>query len=131
MRWRWSPLFETDPIGGPDKQPIYANAVLVVDGQKLAELKPSESAALLLLEKFLDIEKTFGRDRKSTLIPWGPRSLDIDFLAWGGLQVEHPDLILPHPRLIERSFVVVPLAAALTCDSNAPRRISPQKDWPN
>ena len=129
LRWRWSPLFETDAIGGPSGQPAYINAVLVVDGPRLSSLNPSKKAALNLLERFLKIEKDFGRDRNNPSIKWGPRSLDLDFLAWGGLQVEHKNLTLPHPRLIERSFVILPLAEALTNHCKKPRRISPQLNW--
>jgi 2-amino-4-hydroxy-6-hydroxymethyldihydropteridine diphosphokinase len=129
FRWRWSPLFETDAIGGPNGQPPYINAVLVVDGPRLSSLNPSKKAALNLLERFLKIEKDFGRDRNSSSIKWGPRTLDLDLLAWGGLHVDHKDLTLPHPRLIERNFVILPLAEALKTDAKALRRIPPQANW--
>ena len=129
LRWRWSPLFETDPVGGPSNQDAFINAVLVVDGQKLSTLKPSEKAANNLLERFLKIERNFGRNRQTSNIRWGPRSLDLDLLAWGGLQVKNEFLSLPHPRLIERSFVVVPLGEALNKGINKPRRIPPQESW--
>ena len=130
LRYRWSPLFETDPVGGPADQPAYLNAVVVVDGALLEGLKPCESLALALLEQLLALEKRFGRDRQASQLRWGPRCLDLDLLAWGGLHVQHQVLTLPHPRLIERSFVVVPLAAALTVHAEPPRRISPHADWP-
>jgi len=130
LRCRWSPLFETDPVGGPTEQPAYINAVLVVDGPQLAAMQPCEAAALLLLEKLLALEKRFGRDRQLTMLRWQPRSLDLDLLAWGGLHVQHEALTLPHPRLIERSFVVVPLAAALSAGGEMTRRIPPDLDWP-
>ncbi len=129
IRWRWSPLFETDPIGGPKGQPQYINAVVIVDGPKLELLKPTKQAAIKLLEKFLDLEKQFGRDRTSCAISWGPRSLDIDMLAWGALHLKEENLTLPHPRLIERSFVLIPLAAALDTYDKQPRRIAPQENW--
>ncbi len=129
LYWRWSPLFETDPIGGPNDQDSYVNAVLVVDGPKLSSLTPSEKPAINLLERFLKLEKKFGRDRNSSKIRWGPRPLDLDFLAWGGLQVSHERLTLPHPRLIERSFVIVPLGEALSQGIRKPRRLPPQKSW--
>ncbi len=129
LRWRWSPLFETEPMGGPMDQPTYINAVLVVDGPRLSALKPSQKYALNLLERFLKIEKDFGRDRETSSMRWGPRSLDIDLLAWGALHIAHKDLTLPHPRLIERNFVVLPLAAALNNGSKQPRRIPPQMNW--
>jgi len=129
LRWRWSPLFETDPIGGPSKQPAYINAVLVVDGKRLSALKPSKKAALNLLERFLKIEQAFGRDRQSSDIRWAARSLDLDLLAWGALHIDDKTLILPHPRLIERDFVIVPLAEALKNCDKQPRRIPPQIQW--
>ena len=129
LRLRWSPLFETEPIGGPADQPSYINAVLVVDGARLSSLTPSEKAAINLLERFLIIEKSYGRDREKTNIRWGPRSLDIDLLAWGALHIQNKVLTLPHPRLIERDFVVLPLAEALNNGSKKPRRIPPQENW--
>ncbi len=129
LRWRWSPLFETDPIGGPSNQASYINAVVVVDGRMLSALKPNKKAAINLLERFLKIEKDYGRDRQKSNIRWGPRSLDIDLLAWGGLHVASELLYLPHPRLIERNFVAVPLGEALNIGCNAPRRITSNLEW--
>ena len=102
----WSPLYQTKPLGGPSNQPDYINAVLVVRGGNLSKLIPSVVAARDLLKRLSKIEIEFGRDRKSKAIKWGPRSLDIDLLAWGGLQIKNKTLTLPHPLLIERSFVV-------------------------
>ena len=100
-----------------------------MDGPILSALKPSEKAAINLLERFLKIEKVFGRDRTSSNIRWGPRSLDLDLLAWGKLHVQNELLTLPHPRLIERNFVVVPLGEALNHGCSAPRRIPSQLKW--
>ncbi len=130
LQWRWSPLFETDPVGGPCNQPTYINAVVLVDGSTLSTIQPSKTAALLLLKKLLKLEQKFGRLRSLPEIRWGPRCLDIDLLAWGGLQIQHPQLTLPHPYLIERDFVVVPLAAALTQNRKAPRKIAKSQNWP-
>ena len=130
LRFRWSPLFATKPIGGPSNQADFINAVLVIDGPSMDLLDQSKKAILNLLKKTLLLEKEFGRDRTHSSIIWGPRSLDIDLLAWGGLQVKHKDLILPHPRLIERSFVITPLAAILNSNQNsAPKRLKPQPGW--
>ena len=125
----WSPLFETDAVGGPENQPNYINAALVVKSQANSLNQPSEKTALVLLKKFLDLEKKYGRDRKSNLIKWGPRSLDIDFLFWGGLKVKHKQLILPHPRMLERTFVLIPLAEALSKGNTLPRKISSPNQW--
>ncbi len=130
LEWCWSSLYETTPIGGPSQQNPYINAVLVVNGERLASVIPCESAARNLLERFLKIEKDFGRDRKTTEIRWGPRSLDLDLLGWGSLQVHQKDLILPHPRLLARSFVIVPLGEALTQKESQPPFIKTKLDWP-
>ncbi len=130
MRFRWSPLFETNPLGGPSNQPKFVNAVVVVDGEKLQALKPSAKNALDLLEKFLALERDYGRDRKKTSMKWGPRSLDLDLLAWGDLNLQSTKITLPHPRIFERNFVVIPLAAAMNQDNQKLIKISPQDNWP-
>ncbi len=129
LRYRWSPLFETDPIGGPPKQPLFINAVLVVDGDSLALLNPHEENAINLLERFLKLEKDFGRNRQDSKDHWGPRCLDIDLLAWGNLQIKNQFLTLPHPRLIERDFVIIPLGEALNKNTTGPRRLPPSLNW--
>jgi len=129
LRFRWSPLFETKAIGGPCDQPDFINAVLVVDGEFFSSLIPSQKQAIDLLERFLKLERLFGREKRETSIHWGPRTLDIDFLAWGELQVNTQNLILPHPRLTERNFVLVPLVSALSSTQCSPKRIPPQHGW--
>ncbi len=129
LRWRWSPLYETEPIGGSANQPQYINSVVVVDGAKLSALSPNKLAAINLLGRLLAIEKSFGRYRPSASPRWEPRCLDIDLLAWGDLQVQQKNLTLPHPRIIERNFVVVPLGEALSIGSKKPRRLPPQINW--
>ena len=92
-----SPVYETDPVGGPE-QPEYLNAVVAVDTDRTAR-------ELLELSKRLEDEA--GR------VPgerWGPRPLDVDVLLVGDDEVDEPDLVVPHPRLYERAFVMVPLA---------------------
>ncbi len=90
-----SPVYETDPVGGPD-QPDYLNAVLVADGPH---------SPRTLLERALAVENAFDRVRE---VRWGPRTLDVDVIAVGDLVVEEPDLQVPHPRAAERAFVLVP-----------------------
>ena len=106
---RWSALHETVPVGGPQDQPPYWNAVLFVDGVKT---QPNEANALELLDAFQSLEQDFGRDRLREQ-RWGPRTLDLDFLFWGELRLEHPRLVLPHPRMHLRSFVLEPLLQAM------------------
>ena len=92
-----SPLYETDPVGGPEGQPPYLNAVVELD----TDLGPRD-----LLEVGQRLEAEAGRVRTER---WGPRTLDVDVLLVGDLVVDEPDLQVPHPRLWDRSFVLVPL----------------------
>lgn len=80
-------------------QPDFYNQVL--------EFKIPNGTPEMLMKKLLNIEKTMGRDRTT---PKGPRVIDLDILFWGESEISTPDLTVPHPRLFERSFVVLPLA---------------------
>lgn len=91
--------YRTPPWGVED-QPAFVNLCLAV----ATELTPRN-----LLAVAQDVERAFGRDRAKER-RWGPRPLDIDLLAYDDLTLDEPDLILPHPRLFERAFVLVPLA---------------------
>ncbi len=95
---RRSSLYSTAPVGFA-AQPRFVNAVVALE----TELEPRE-----LLEGLLAIEQEFGRDR-SAGIANGPRTLDLDILLFGGLKISAPGLEIPHPRLPERAFVLVPL----------------------
>jgi 2-amino-4-hydroxy-6-hydroxymethyldihydropteridine diphosphokinase len=101
---RWSPLFRTAPVGGPPDQPAYLNAALLTHPAVPAD----PAAAQQLLRGLQALEQRFARQRRER---WGPRSLDLDLLWWGPLRCRGPALELPHPRLLERSFVLAPLAA--------------------
>ncbi|QRN81491.1 MAG: 2-amino-4-hydroxy-6-hydroxymethyldihydropteridine diphosphokinase [Nocardiopsis sp. BM-2018] len=90
-----SPVYETAPVGGPE-QGAFLNAVLVVD----AEGEPKE-----LLELARSAERAFERVRE---VRWGPRTLDVDVIAFGGLTDDDPELTLPHPRAHLRAFVLRP-----------------------
>jgi 2-amino-4-hydroxy-6-hydroxymethyldihydropteridine diphosphokinase len=89
----------TPPWGGTD-QPPFVNLALVVE----TTLTPRA-----LLGRALGVEAMFGRDRSKEQ-RWGPRILDIDVIAFDGLEINEGGLILPHPRLFERAFVLAPLA---------------------
>ncbi|MHB1536241.1 MAG: pantoate--beta-alanine ligase [Acidimicrobiales bacterium] len=93
-----SPLYETDPVGGPGGQGRYLNCVV--------ELRTRRDARALL-EAGQRAEADAGRVRSER---WGPRTLDVDVLLVGGALVDEPDLVVPHPHLGEREFVLVPLA---------------------
>ena len=93
-----SPLYETEPVGGPEGQGPYLNVVV--------ELSTGDTPRQLL-ERCRALEAAAGRVRT---VHWGPRSLDADVLWVQGCEVDEPDLTVPHPRLWERRFVVQPLA---------------------
>ena len=95
---RRSRLFRTPPWGGI-AQPAFVNAVARIR----TGLDPRA-----LLDALLAIERRHGRHRDGTR--WGPRSLDLDILLMGDRRVDQADLHIPHPRLGERAFVLLPLA---------------------
>jgi 2-amino-4-hydroxy-6-hydroxymethyldihydropteridine diphosphokinase len=90
-----SPVYETEPIG-PD-QPEYLNAVVAVETAR---------SARWLLELAQTLERAAHRVRGKR---WGPRTLDVDVLVFGWEVIEEPDLVVPHPRMWERGFVMAPL----------------------
>ena len=130
LSFQWAPLFESDPLGGPAEQPRFINTVLVVEGEGFASVTPNKKAAMCLMKKFLELEKIAGRRREKTEIFWGPRSLDIDFISWGELQINTEILVLPHPRLSDRNFVLIPLAEVLSRAQGKLKRINSQNIWP-
>jgi 2-amino-4-hydroxy-6-hydroxymethyldihydropteridine diphosphokinase len=91
-----SSVWETDPVGGPS-QPDYLNAVVLVQ----TDLAPHE-----LLQACLRTEAALGRVRE---IRWGPRTIDIDVLLVDAVALDDADLTIPHPRMTERAFVLLPL----------------------
>jgi 2-amino-4-hydroxy-6-hydroxymethyldihydropteridine diphosphokinase len=93
-----SSLYSTAPVGFA-KQPRFVNAVVELE----TELEPRA-----LLEGLLAIEQEFGRDRAAGFAN-GPRSLDLDILLYGEFVLCEPGLEIPHPRLAERAFVLIPL----------------------
>jgi 2-amino-4-hydroxy-6-hydroxymethyldihydropteridine diphosphokinase len=94
---RVSSLYRTAPVGLVE-QPDFLNGVVAVD----TSLEPAD-----LLDRLLAIERSLGRTRE---VPGGPRTVDLDLLLWGDRVVETPSLRVPHPRMHERAFVLIPLA---------------------
>lgn len=92
-----SSYFSTKPVGGPE-QPDYLNAVCILN---------SELPATALLSLLHGIEKSLGRERTEH---WGPRTIDLDLIQYGGLLSSADELQLPHPRAHERRFVLEPWA---------------------
>ena len=91
-----SPIYETEPVGGP-RQDKYLNGVLEI----LTSHSPHR-----LLNDLLDIEKRLGRTRKGRNLP---RTIDLDILLYDDIILTEKDLVIPHPRMNERDFVVRPL----------------------
>ncbi|MGI8526094.1 MAG: 2-amino-4-hydroxy-6-hydroxymethyldihydropteridine diphosphokinase [Pseudolabrys sp.] len=121
------------PPWGIEQQPPFINLAIAVE----TTLAPRE-----LLARAQDVERQLGRDRANEQ-HWGPRRADIDILAYGDLTLDQPDLKLPHPRLFERAFVLIPLAeiagdrviggkrvadAARAADGTGIKRLPPQPD---
>jgi len=92
---RSSRVYETEPVGPP--QPAYLNAVLEVS---------TEGSARELLEACRRVEDALGRVRAER---WGPRTIDVDVLTFDEQTIDEPDLVVPHPRMHQRGFVLVPL----------------------
>jgi 2-amino-4-hydroxy-6-hydroxymethyldihydropteridine diphosphokinase len=115
----WSPRFRTQPVGGPPGQPPYLNAVLLVRHGSPQGPEGRWPDPPALLERLLRLEAAFGRERRER---WGPRRLDLDLLWCGALACPGPELVLPHPRLGERAFVLAPLAAI---DPDLPLPVAP------
>jgi 2-amino-4-hydroxy-6-hydroxymethyldihydropteridine diphosphokinase len=88
------------PPWGDEEQPPFINACIEID----TALDPH--ALLFVLHK---VEQKFGRDRSKER-RWGPRTLDLDMIAYDDMSIDKVELTLPHPRLFERAFVLVPLA---------------------
>lgn len=92
-----SAVYETEPVGGPE-QPSYLNIVVELD---------TDLDARGLLELAHQLEGAADRVRRER---WGPRTLDVDVLWLASGPVDEPDLVVPHPRMWERRFVLAPLA---------------------
>lgn len=93
-----SKVYETAPWGVTD-QPYFLNQVLAVD---------TNLSSQDLLKLFKEIEYRLGR--RAGGVRYGPRPIDLDILLYDDLILDTPDLVIPHPRLAERAFVLVPLA---------------------
>src|ERR1700743_508826 len=103
----------TTPPWGEEDQPPFTNACIEID----TALDPH--ALLFVLHK---VEQKFGRDRAGER-RWGPRTLDLDMIAYDDMSIDKADLTLPHPRLFERAFVLVPLVEIAPDRSIRGRRI--------
>ena len=92
-----SSMYRSAPFGGIE-QPDFVNAAAAMS---------TSLSAQVLLEALQGIERSRGRERDD--VRWGPRVLDLDLLAYGGSSIDEPGLIVPHPGIAERNFVLLPL----------------------
>ena len=109
-----SRVYETAPVGGPDQGP-YLNIVVRLE----TERSPRE-----LLEICRERE---AEARRVRTVRWGPRTLDVDVLWVDGQTVDEPDLVVPHPRMFERAFVLMPLRD-VAADLIPPSFVEPDDD---
>ncbi|WP_112248328.1 2-amino-4-hydroxy-6-hydroxymethyldihydropteridine diphosphokinase [Kribbella monticola] len=91
-----SPVYETEPIGGPDESGPYLNIVLLADTTLAVET---------LLDRAHAVEQAFGRERS---VKGAPRTLDVDLITYGKKEISTDELTVPHPRAHERAFVLAP-----------------------
>ncbi len=101
------------PPWGEEQQPPFINACI-----EIATAMPPRP----LLGVLHAVERMFGRNRAQET-RWGPRTLDLDLIAYDDFAIDTPDLTLPHPRLFERGFVLVPLAEIVPARRIAGRRV--------
>ncbi|NCW89999.1 MAG: 2-amino-4-hydroxy-6-hydroxymethyldihydropteridine diphosphokinase [Rhodocyclales bacterium] len=108
--WQLSPLYRTAPIGSDEAQPDYINGIATFR----TDLAPE-----VLMRWLLETERHFGRDRSHDIARNAPRTLDLDLLLYDQISMDTPLLVLPHPRLHQRAFVLRPLLDVLP-DMSAP-----------
>jgi 2-amino-4-hydroxy-6-hydroxymethyldihydropteridine diphosphokinase len=115
-----SSFVETEPVGGPRGQPRFLNAAAALE---------TTLSARELFATLQAIERAHGRDRARE-VKNGPRTLDLDLLIYGDARIDEPDLCVPHPRLEERAFVLLPLSEIAPdlvlprCRSSVVRRLA-------
>ena len=105
--------YRTPPWGVTD-QPPFVNCAILVE----TALSPGA-----LLARAFEVERALGRNRAHER-RWGPRTIDIDLLTYGDAKIDEPGLTLPHPRLFERAFVLIPLAEIAPDRMIAGRRVA-------
>lgn len=111
----YSSIYETDPVGYED-QSLFLNMVIEIR---------TEYTALELLDICLQTELGLGRKREKK---WGPRTIDLDILTFNQENIETEKLIVPHPRMLERAFVMIPLLE-IHHDISVPTMEKPLKSY--
>ena len=108
----WSSIYETSPHGVEDEQPNYLNTLVLVKSNYFPN--PSLENGISLLKKFKKLERDFGRQETPPNHKWLSRCLDLDILWWEDLYLCNKELTLPHPRFMNRNFVITPLSEVLS-----------------
>ena len=108
----WSSIYETLPHGVENEQPNYLNTLVLVKSNSFP--KPSSSKAKLLLKELKKLERLFGREKTPNGKKWLSRCLDLDILWWEDFHTFDKELTLPHPRFMNRNFVITPLSEILS-----------------
>ena len=108
----WSSIYETIPHGVENEQPNYLNTLALIKSHFFP--KQSTKNAKLLLKEFQKLESCFGREKAPNNEKWLSRCLDLDILWWEDFHIIDEELTLPHPRFMNRNFVISPLAEVLS-----------------
>ena len=108
----WSSIYETSPHGVENEQPNYLNTLVLVKSNYFP--KPSNKKAKLLLKELKKLERFFGREEMPKGKKWLSRCLDLDILWWEDFNTIDEELTLPHPRFMNRNFVITPLSEILS-----------------
>ena len=111
-QFSWSSIYETIPHGVKNEQPNYFNTLVLIKSHWF----PVQSIknAKLLLKELKNLESFFGREKTSNNKRWLSRCLDLDILWWEDFYLVDAELTLPHPRFVNRNFVITPLSELLT-----------------
>ena len=108
----WSSIYVTSHHGVENEQPNYLNTLVIVRTSYFP--KPSITNAKLLLKKLKKLERFFGREKTPKGKKWQSRCLDLDILWWEDFHTVDEELTLPHPRFMNRNFVITPLSEILS-----------------
>ena len=110
--FNWSSIYETSPHEVTNNQPNYLNTILLVQSEFFPKL--TKTNAKFLLKEFKNLERNFGRKETPKNIKWQSRCLDLDIIWWQDFSFKDEELILPHPRFMNRNFVISPLSEILS-----------------
>jgi len=108
----WSSIYETLPHGVENEQPNYLNTLVLIKSSCFP--RPSNIRAKLLLKELKKLEIFFGREKTPEGKKWLSRCLDLDILWWENFHTADEELTLPHPRFMNRNFVITPLSEILS-----------------